>query len=313
MSLYRFLATGLVAAALAAPLAAQDWRGTQGRMEGRIVDESGKPVPDATIKLELPGRGGTTLKADKKGKWAIGGIAAGNWNLDVSAEGFATKQVSVSLPTEFARLAPVEIKLARTVDPGPPAEILAILKDADAAFDAGKFPEARALYEKALADPKVAAQPAAAKALHYRIARSLSQEKQYEKELEHLQAVLDTDPSDTQVISLMAQEAIKGGMLDKGMALLAKLDQGQIKDPNVFFNVGVLLLNQQKQEEAIQYFAKSIAADPTYVDGYFQRGLAYLGQQKTAESKADFQKVLSLAPAGSPQAETAKKVLDTLK
>ena len=313
MSLYRFLATGLVAATLAAPLAAQDWRGTQGRMEGRIVDESGKPVPDATIKLELPGRGGTSLKTDKKGKWAIGGIAAGNWNLDVSAEGFATKQVSVSLPTEFARLAPVEIKLARTVDPGPPAEILGALKDADAAFEAGKFPEARTLYEKALADPKVAAQPAAAKALHYRIARSLSQEQQYEKELEHLQAVLDTDPSDTQVISLMAQEAIKGGMLDKGMALLSKLDQGQVKDPNVFFNVGVLLLNQQKQEEAIQYFAKAIAVDPTYVDGYFQRGLAYLGQQKAAESKADFQKVLSLAPAGSPQAETAKKVLDTLK
>ncbi len=282
-------------------------------MEGRIVDGTGQPVVGATIKLELPGRGGTTLKTDKKGKWAIGGIAAGNWSLDVSAAGFTTRQVSVSLPSEAARLAPVEIKLERAIDPGPPAEIMAALKDADAAFDAGKFPEARALYERALADPKVAAQPAAAKALHYRIARSLSQEGQYEKELGHLQAILDTDPGDIQVISLMAQEAIKGGMLDKGMALLSKLDEGQIKDPNVFFNVGVLLLNQQKQNEAIQYFTKSVTVDPTYVDGYFQRGLAYLGQQKLPECKADFQKVLSLVPAGSPQAETAKKVMDSLK
>ena len=112
---------------------------------------------------------------------------------------------------------------------------------------------------------------------------------------------------------LVAQEAIKGGMLDKGMALLARLDQGQVKDPNVFFNVGVLLLNQQKQDEAIKYFTKSVDADPSYLDGYVQRGLAYLGQQKMTESKADFQKVLTLAPAGSPQAEMAKKVLDSLK
>ena len=309
----RSFVSGLLALATAAPLAAQDWRGTQGRMEGKVVDGSGQPIPGATLKLDLPGRGGTTLKTDKKGKWAIGGIAAGNWNLDVSAEGFTTKQVSVNLPTEFARLAPVEITLDRAVDPGPPAEILDALKGADAAFDAGKFSEARALYEKALADPKVGAQPAAAKALHFRIARALSQEEQYEKELEHLQAVLDTDPGDIQVITLMAQEAIKGGMLDKGMALLGKLDETQIKDPNVFFNVGVLFLNQQKQEEAIKYFTKSVTVDPAYLDGYVQRGLAYLGQQKMAESKADFQKVQSLAPAGSPQAEMAKKVLESLK
>ena len=313
MSLTRFLAVSLAATALAPPVLAQDWRGIQGRMEGRVVDASGQPIAGAVLKLELPGRGGTTLKTDKKGKWAIGGIAAGNWNLDVSAPGFTTRQVSVALASEYDRIPPVEIKLEKAVDPGPSAEVLAALKDADAAFEAGRFPEARALYEKALADPKVAAQPSAASALHFRIARALSQEQQYEKELEHLQAVLDTDPTNTQVITVMAQEAIKGGMLDKGMALLGRVDETQVKDPNVFFNVGVLFLNQGKQDEAVKYFSKSVDVDPSYVDGYFQRGLAYLGQQKMAESKADFQRVLSLAPAGSPQAETAKKALDSLK
>jgi len=110
----------------------------------------------------------------------------------------------------------------------------------------------------------------------------------------------------------MAQEAIKGGMLEKGMGLLSKLDEASVKDPAVYFNVGVLLLNQQKQPEAIQYFTKSVAVDPAYVDGYFQRGLAYLGQQKMAEAKADFQKVLELAP-GTPQADTAKAALGQIK
>jgi len=51
--------------------------------------------------------------------------------------------------------------------------------------------------------------------------------------------------------------------------------------------------------------------DPAYVDGYFQRGLAYLGLQKTAEAKADFKKVIELAPTGA-QAETAKKALEQI-
>jgi tetratricopeptide (TPR) repeat protein len=313
MRLIRFpLAALLAGAALLALATAQDWKGTQGRFEGRVLDADGKPIEGATVKLELPGRGGTTLKTDKKGKWAIGGVAAGRWNVDIEAAGFQKKQAYLMLQSELTRIPPMETRLDRAVDPGPSAEVMAALKDADAAFEAERYPEARALYEKALADPKVAAQDAARKALHLRIARSLSQEGQYEKELEHLQAVLDMDPADNQILSLMAQEAIKGGMLEKGMGLLAKLDETSVKDPAIYFNVGVLLLNQQKQPEAIQYFTKAVAVDPTYVDGYFQRGLAYLGQQKMAEAKADFQKVIELAP-GTPQADTAKAAMGQLK
>jgi tetratricopeptide (TPR) repeat protein len=289
-----FLATAVLAS-LAVSASAQDWRGVQGRMEGTVVGPDGKPVVGAVIKMELPGRGGTQLKTDKKGKWAIGGIGAGNWNIDVEAPGFTTKQIIVPLPSEFTRLPPVEIKLEKAVDPGPSAEILDALKEADAAFEAGKFSEARVLYEKALADPKVGSQASAKTALHMRIARALSQEQQYEKELVHLQAVLDLEPTNTAVKTLMAQEAIKGGMLEKGLALLAELE-GQVKDPDVYFNVGVLLLNQNKSEDAVKYFTKALAVDPKYVDGYVQRGLAYLGQQKLADSKADFQKVLELVP-----------------
>jgi tetratricopeptide (TPR) repeat protein len=312
MSLTRLSSLGLAVALISTSAMAQDWRGTQGRLEGKVTDAQGQPIAGASIVLELPGRGGTTLKTDKKGKWAIGGIAASRWNIDISAPGFAPLKTYTELASEFERKPPMEIKLEKAVDPGPSEEVLGALKDADVAFEAGRFTEARALYEKALADPKVAAQPAAKKALHMRIARSLSQEEQYAKELEHLQALLDMEPGNAQVTSLMAQEAIKGGMLDKGLALLATLDETQIKDPNVFFNVGVLFLNQQKQDEAIKYFTKSVTADPSFADGYFQRGLAYLGQQKMAESKADFQKVLELAP-GTPQAETAKKALEQIK
>jgi tetratricopeptide (TPR) repeat protein len=110
----------------------------------------------------------------------------------------------------------------------------------------------------------------------------------------------------------MAQEALKGGMLERGMELLKGIDETTITDPNVYFNVAVLFLNQQKAEQAIPYLTKAVALDPSYVDGYFQRALAYLQLQKLAESKADFRRVLELQPEG-PQAETAKKALEQLK
>jgi hypothetical protein len=62
---------------LAAPVAAQDWKG-MGRLEGRVLDPDGKPIEGATVKLDLPERGGgpAPLTTDKKGKWAVGGVVA---------------------------------------------------------------------------------------------------------------------------------------------------------------------------------------------------------------------------------------------
>jgi len=295
-----------VCAALALPATAQDWKGL-GRMEGRVLDADGKPIPDVTVKLDLPARGGgTALKTDKKGKWAIGGIAAGSWNIDLEAPGYTPKKISVSLPAESTRIPPVEVKLDRAAPQGPPPEVLEAVKKGDEFYKAGQYAEARAEYEKLLV-----LKPDLAQNLHMLIARCYSQEENFAKELEHLQKILDADPGNAAIKNLMAQEALKGGLVDKATELLKTLDESSVKDPNVFFNIAVLFLNKQKNEEAVSYLTKAITLDPTYVDAYFQRGLVYMGLQKYAESKADLKKLLELTPTG-PQADTAKKALASL-
>jgi tetratricopeptide (TPR) repeat protein len=286
---------------------AQDWKGS-GRLDGRVTDADGNPIPDVKVTLELQGRGSTTAKTDKKGRWALGGIAAGTWNIDFEAPGYATKRVSVPLPAESARLAPLQVKLDKAGPKGPPPEVLEAVRKGDEAYQAGRYAEARQEYEKLLA-----LRPDLALTLHEQIARCYSQEGNYEKELEHLQHLLDADPANSTLKALMAQEALKGGMLDRGMALLEQIDEATVRDPGVFYNIAALLLNQRRTEDAIPYLTKAVTLDPTFVDGYFQRGLAYLGLQKNAEAKADFQKVLELAPPESPQAVTAKKALEQIK
>jgi tetratricopeptide (TPR) repeat protein len=291
--------------ALASSVYAQDWKGS-GRLEGKVLDAQGAPIVGASVKLARDQYGdGTTLKTDKKGRWAIAGIAAATWNADIEAEGYAPKKISIPLPSESARLPPVEVRLDKAVAAGPPPEVLQALEKGEAAYKAGRFPEARAEFEKLLA-----LRPDLATTIHQRIGFAYIQEKDYAKGLEHLQKVLDADPGNTVIRGIMAQAALEGGMLDRGMELLKGLDEATVKNPDVFFNIGVNLFNANKPAEAIVYFTKAVTLDPAYADGYFRRGLAYMGLPgKTAEAKADFRKLLELQPTG-PQADLAKKALE---
>src|SRR5215472_16356446 len=121
----------ILCAVLSIPASAQDWRGGQGRLEGKVLDPDGKPVANAVVKLDLPGRGGTELKTDAKGHWAILGLAGGNWNIDVTAQGFVVKKVTVPV-SDVSRIPPVEIRLSKPA--GPPPELAAALQKGDEAY-----------------------------------------------------------------------------------------------------------------------------------------------------------------------------------
>lgn len=291
------------ACAPAGPLAADDWRG-KGRLEGRILDEKGRPLPGVEVRLDLPPRGGTAVRTNDKGQWALDRAAAGQWTLEVAVPGCLVKRLTFTLPADATRIPPMVVRLEKATGPSP--EVLAAIERGDAAFAAGRWNEARAEYEKLLG-----IRPDAAGLLHRQIARSYGNEGNYQKELEHLQLLLDLDPGDVAIRTLMAQEALRAGDLERGMELLRGLDEATVRDPTIFYNVAALFLNQNRTEDAIVWLTKSVALDPTYVDGYFQRGLAYLSQQKLEPSKADLRKVIELNPQ-SPQAETARRALAEL-
>jgi tetratricopeptide (TPR) repeat protein len=290
----------------ALPAFTQDWKGGQGRLEGKVVDSDGKPLEGVNVRLDLPGRGGTTLKTDKKGHWAILGLADGTWNLDFQFPGYVMKKISAPV-SEGNRIPPIDTKLAKVEATGPPPEVTAALQDGDNEYKAGHYPEARASYEKLLA-----MRPDLGKALQMQIARCYKMEGNITAEIEHLQTASTLSPGDADIKTLMAMEALNGGLMDQASELFKQVDESTIKSPDVFYNIGVAFLNKGKSDEAITYFGKAITLDPNYVDGYFQRGLTYFGMQKLPEAKADFQKVMTLAPQ-SPQAETAKKALASIK
>jgi tetratricopeptide (TPR) repeat protein len=292
----------------AAVSSAQDWKG-YGRVEGRVLDPEGKPVAQVKVRLNLPerGAGGPVATTDAKGRWAVAGIAAGTWEVDYEAGGYTTLKGRFQLPSESARLPPLEVRLAKGSGEAVPPEVAGTLAAAQAAEKEGRLGEARTAYEKL-----IALRPEVAAVAEQRIGTTYIKEKQYGQALDHFQKALDADPGNATVPLIMAQVAFEGGMADRGAALAAAVDPTAIKDPDVAYNLGVQLSNAGKPAEAATFFSQSIALDARYVDGYFRRGLAEINLGRVAEAKADLAKVLELSPAG-PQSELARKAVEQLK
>lgn len=303
MKQHFFLAIAALALAASAP--AQNWKGI-GRLAGKVIGPDGKPVPDATVKLDCAAQGGgPTVKTDKKGSWSYLGLTVCDWKVEVSAPGFAGKAVPVSMESQEIRQPPVNITLDKLT--GPPPELVAAMKAGDEALAASNWALARENYEKMLT-----IQPELGPQVYPRIARTYVGEKNPAKAIEFLEMSLATDPSRMEFRFAAAQAAMDAGLTAKGMELLAGIDDAAVKTSDGYFNIGVSFLRASDMPNAIAYFSKAIAKDAKLGDAYYWRGMCYVRENKLPEAKADMLKALEVDPTGQ-YAEKAKTVLEQLK
>jgi tetratricopeptide (TPR) repeat protein len=300
-----------LALAWASPLQGQDWRGS-GRVDGWVKDQNGQPIADATLQLSREKGPGPSAKTNKKGYWAVLGLIGGPWNVDITAQGYAPRKLTVNI-SEANRIPPMEIRLEPTAAPVAQAPQKDVAGEVTAAVNQGnkllgekKFAEARAEYEKALAVVPDNA------ALWKGIAQTYHGEGNKAKTEESLRKVVALDPSDTDSQILLADALIDQGKIDDGRAILDGLAAGAIKDPAVYQNLAIVFMNKKRPDDARAFLTKAITADPNVPDNYYYRGLANIQAKKNAEAKADFQKYLELAPSGS-EAKEVKEMLQALK
>lgn len=86
-----------------------------GRVQGTVLDESGAPLTDVTVKATLVGSAGSIDAASNgKGEWAIGGMGKGEWEVTFEKAGYAPRKAKISLPVELARVPPVPVTLKKS-------------------------------------------------------------------------------------------------------------------------------------------------------------------------------------------------------
>lgn len=299
----RITVFGLVVALVAPAAHAQAWRG-MGHLAGKVTDEQGKPLEGVTVKFDLPGSGGTQAKTDKKGEWALGGIARGAWHLDFEKPGYNTARITV-LVEELSRVPPIQTRL-KPAPPDPNDVIQGELLKAAGLLNETKFPEARAIYESILAKYPQAYQ------VEPLIARTYYGEKQFDKAIEHLKIAVEKNPTAIENKLLLGNILIEQGRAEEGRQVLASVDDGAVKDPTTFVNAGIGLLNQNKPDKALGYFEKAIARFPQSGDAFYYRALVRLQKSDIEGAKADLKKFLELAP-NAPEAAAARKALEQIK
>ena len=324
-----FIYVAILMFLVAGSASAQGWRGT-GRLQGSVVDKNTKkPIVGATLKLGSnrdDNRGPATITTDKRGNWAAGGLIAGGWNVDVSAPGYVTRQISTSI-VESAGMPPMKIELEPVPPPEPvkeeptaeptresiqvggvevSPETAASLEAANNFMKEQKWAEAAGEYEKA-----ITALPANT-SLKFAIARAYYGARDLKKAIGYLQEVYNADTGNMTAAQLLANMLIEDGQIDAGKAMLAKLPEGSMTDPTALINIGILFLNKSQISDAWKYFDDAVKLAPDHPETYYYRGIASLQLKKMDAAKADFKKTIEVGP-DSPEAKDAKELLDQMK
>jgi Flp pilus assembly protein TadD len=293
--------------ALTVPTWGQAWAG-KGRLQGQVKDESGKPIQGAEVILrkdvdehvdpETPGP--EPILTNKNGKWSILGLAGGEWGILIQKEGLMPSEGRVKV-NEFGPAQPINVTLnaipeevvRKAEQESAAGQAKAALERANALLAQGKHAEARAAYEEGLVKlPDTTLHPAVLRA----IADTWYKEGNVDKAVEALNKALEVSPEDPDTLRLIASLLVASNREEEAAAYLDRLPEGVHMDPDTILNVGIEAFNDGDMDKALRQFDRVVKENPSLPDPYYYRGLVYLNLGKTAEAKADLQKLLELDP-----------------
>src|SRR5437868_12526851 len=102
----------LAAVALLSPLAAAQSLGSAGTVTGVVTDPNNAVLPNATVKIENPVTGyNRTMNTDQDGSFRFNDVPPQNYQLTVTATGFAPEQQAVAVRTSV----PINLKVTLAV------------------------------------------------------------------------------------------------------------------------------------------------------------------------------------------------------
>lgn len=304
------LLAAVTVAAAGSPLLAQEWAG-RGRMQGTVIDEQGKPVDKAKVSFLRGEKGPKPVFTDAKGRWAVGGLGQGDWTVVIEKEGYQLSEGAVKV-NEYGAAPSIPVTLKKAVMQEAAAadtkgsEAMGYITKGNELIAAKQYAQGRAEYEKALPLLEAENQPAVQRG----IAIALYQEGKVDQAVETLKTgVLAAKPDDQAALQLIVNWLVGAGKEEEAKQYIARLPQGTTIDPASLLNLGIKAYNDQKLDEAAGHFNRVVQENPQLADAYYYRGLVFLAQSKTAEAKADFQKVLDI----NPKHDKADEVREFLK
>lgn len=294
----------------------------RGRLQGLITDrETGKPVTNATISIALP-NGNTqpiVVKSDGKGHWAAMGMTTGLWNVDITADGYATSRGTANI-SEVQQLPMVQTKLSREVKQdaavSAPASPL-IPKEAVDAINEGQELMKRAseappskLHAGDVITTTQATGDGTSKSVSHTLTAREAAIPGYEL---YLQAIADFEkalpmvPTDkpelkeiySQLTQVMARAYYDAGDVKNAIAMLEKVTASDAANTAAVVLLANLYLEDGQLETGkalLEKLPPTAITDPT---AYINVGILFLNKKNPADAVTYFSRAIGIDPKGA--------------
>jgi tetratricopeptide (TPR) repeat protein len=292
---------------------ARDASAQYGRLGGVVKAEDNQPIKGATVLADNQDVGQSfTATSDDKGRFIIIGLRAGTWRVVAQAPGFEVAGGSVQVRLSSGN-APVLLVLKKTGAPQFGAlggiaakDLQAGLAAAERSFTQGRWDEAVQAYRIILDRAPTLT------AIHLQIAAAYRSKQDYTSAITAYRALLAAEPDNEKAhIGIAVVNLERGDSKAAETALLAAAE-GTSVGREIFYQLGELKLAGNQMDEAVRWYKKAAAADPTWGKPVYKLGLSAIRQADTAGATKLMAQVIAIDP-GSPEAALAKSSLESLK
>lgn len=325
------LAPALAAAAVLALAPAAHAQLDASQIRGTVLDAQGQPLADVTVEMTFKGESRQkvvkTQKTDKKGGFVRVGLKPGDWVLKFSKDGYKTAGLDTYLSLGgLSEIPPVTLEVA-AADPGAQQAAAAAAEAAKAAAanasDAKRLGEAYAQAVTAMQAGQTAEAEAQFKAVvaelpnlaeaHYNIGYLAMQRNAPAEAEAAFRKTIELQPASTEARIALARLLVAQGKGEDALALLKEKADDHAQDGRYQYALGATAFDLGKNAEAEPAFLKAVELDPANAESLFFLGSIALGSNDVPGALKHLQKFVATAPPTSPNLETAKALLATLK
>lgn len=319
-SLARFLPTSSTAAiitaftlALVFGLSASAWAQV-GRASGIVRDESGMPIKGATIRAENPDAplGTFTAATDDKGRWAIIGLARGEWMFTAEAPGYQSQfneinllRLSTPVPPMMFTLPKAVVRPAAAVEGMPAKELQWQLASADVLFEQQKFEDAIVIYRNILRNAPTLS------VVNLQIAAAYRNTKDYDKAIAAYSDLLKVEPGNAVATIGIAMATLAKGDPQAAEQVLARAAAEPGSSRDVFFSLAEMKTARNQTDEAVSWYQKAAAADASWGKPLYRLGTIAMTKGDRDGAVKAMSQVLAVDPT-SPEAAEARTALERL-
>ena len=318
----RLVMTAGLAAALALP-PPQPVEAQQGAMvRGTVFGGDAKPLGGVRILFEHQDGSGKSFELTTKddGKYIRVGLPAGAYKVTFSKQGYSSG--SFNLHFDFGALTEIpEVTLkevqsqtlpaappaaAEGEEPAEPVTLSDAFRRALEATKQGELDEARELYEQI-----IAVQPDLPEA-HYNLGTIHRAQQEWPAAEAAFQKVIGLEPDNADAHSALAAVYEDSGRRDEALELISSTAERFAGDAAFQFNMGVMMLNANRYDLAWEAFQRSVALDPSRVEGLYYLGTLAIGRGSIPEATEHLEKYVAGTGQNERNLDTARRLLETL-